>query len=119
NNFNNLPPVTKNKSSSKNAFSHIISNNVGNTLNNSIHIFGFWTDEIEEDITHLHYNNLSFTLTKVNTIEIVLNITSISFEQAKIINFNLFKDLSDKMDDDYEQNKVIIAGVNTSKSIVQ
>ncbi|CAI2185615.1 4974_t:CDS:2, partial [Funneliformis geosporum] len=65
-------------------------------------------DETEKDILADIHNNLTFTLTRVNTIEAVLNISSISSEQAKIINSNSLKDPIDEMDEDSDQNLKLI-----------
>ncbi|CAI2196287.1 565_t:CDS:2, partial [Funneliformis geosporum] len=69
-------------------------------------------------LAYIH-NNLAFTLTRVSTIEAVLNISSISPEQAKIINSNPFKDQIDKMDKNIDWNDVVIAGINTLKSTIR
>ncbi|CAI2199121.1 15930_t:CDS:1, partial [Funneliformis geosporum] len=53
----------------------------------------------------------------VNTIKTVLNITSISPEQADIINNNKYKNPLDEMEE--EDNKVVTAGIDISKSIVR
>ncbi|CAI2182649.1 12795_t:CDS:2, partial [Funneliformis geosporum] len=67
---------------------------------------GSWTDETEKNILINIYNNLTFTLIRVNTIEVVLNISFILSEQVKIINSNLFKDLIDDMDEDTQVTKL-------------
>ncbi|CAI2183665.1 12373_t:CDS:1, partial [Funneliformis geosporum] len=110
----------------------------------SIHASESWADETEKDIVHHQnkyqlsqldtiltqinnvsqqladiHNNLAFTLTRVNTIEAVLNISSISPEQAKIINSNPLKDPIDEMDKDFDQNDVITAEIDISKSIIR
>jgi hypothetical protein len=129
--FNTPPPLPKNKPS------------VGNTLNDSIHANESWADETEAELSHRHdnkyqpslfdsistqlvnisqqladiQNQLGFTLTRVNTINTVLNITSISPEQADIINNNKYKNPLDDMEE--EDNEVVTAGIDISKSIVR
>ncbi|CAI2195017.1 2743_t:CDS:2, partial [Funneliformis geosporum] len=71
---------------------------------------------ISQQLADIH-NQLGFTLTRVNTIETVLNITSISPEQADIINNNKYKNSLDDMKE--EDNEVITAGIDISKSIVR
>ncbi|CAI2184571.1 12121_t:CDS:2, partial [Funneliformis geosporum] len=102
-----------------------------------------WADETEAELSHHHdnkyqpspldsistqlinisqqladiHNQLSFTLTRVNTIETVLNITSISPEQADIINNNKYKNPLDDMEE--KDNEDVTAGIDISKSIVR
>ncbi|CAI2186364.1 14309_t:CDS:2 [Funneliformis geosporum] len=118
-------------------------NYLGNTLDDSIHTSGSWADETEKDFIHHQYkyqpsqldailtqinnvsqqladihNNLTFILTRVNTIETILNISSISPEQAKIINSNLLKGPIDDMDEDSDQNDVVTLGIDILESII-
>ncbi|CAI2196061.1 987_t:CDS:2, partial [Funneliformis geosporum] len=69
---------------------------------------------ISQQLADIH-NQLCFTLTRVNTIETVLNITSISPEQVDIINNNKYKNPLDEMEE--EDNEVVTAGIDISKSI--
>ncbi|CAI2197760.1 6802_t:CDS:1, partial [Funneliformis geosporum] len=62
-------------------------------------------------------NQLDFILTRVNTIKTVLNITFISPEQADIINNNKYKNPLDNMEE--EDNEVVTAGIDISKSIIR
>ncbi|CAI2187368.1 8917_t:CDS:2 [Funneliformis geosporum] len=62
-------------------------------------------------------NTLHFEHETVNTIETVLNITSISPEQADIINNNKYKNPLDDMEE--EDNEVVTAGIDISKSIIR
>ncbi|CAI2180396.1 14914_t:CDS:2, partial [Funneliformis geosporum] len=71
---------------------------------------------ISQQLADIH-NQLGFTLTRVNTIETVLNITSISPEQADIINNNKYKNPLDDMEK--EDNEVVTAGIDISKSVVR
>ncbi|CAI2186137.1 11975_t:CDS:2, partial [Funneliformis geosporum] len=123
---------------------HNTPHNKGYTLDDSIHASGSWADETEKDIvrhqnkyqpsqldailTQINnvsqqladiHNNLAFTLTRVSMIEAVLNISSISPEQAKIINSNPLKDPIDEMDENGDQKDVVIAGIDTSKSTIR
>ncbi|CAI2187990.1 16407_t:CDS:1, partial [Funneliformis geosporum] len=74
-------------------------------------------NDVSQQLADIH-NYLAFTLTRINMIEAVLNISSISPEQAKIINSNPFKDPIDDMDEDSDQNDIVNAGIDTSKSII-
>ena len=49
----------------------------------------------------------------------MLSITSTSPEQAKIINSNPYKDNTDNMIDEDGENEIVIAGVDTSNSIIR
>ncbi|CAI2199895.1 15301_t:CDS:2, partial [Funneliformis geosporum] len=69
---------------------------------------------ISQQLADIH-NQLGFTLTRVNTIETVFNITSIFPEQAEIINNNKYKNPLDDMEE--ENNEVVTAGIDISKSI--
>ncbi|CAI2183293.1 20335_t:CDS:2, partial [Funneliformis geosporum] len=69
---------------------------------------------ISQQLADIH-NQLGFTLTKVNTIETVLNITSISPEQADIINNNKYKNPLDDMEE--EDNEVFTAGIDISNNL--
>ncbi|CAI2192420.1 7051_t:CDS:2, partial [Funneliformis geosporum] len=71
---------------------------------------------ISQQLANIH-NQLGFTLTRVNTIETVLNITSIFPEQADIINNNKYKNPLDDMEE--ENNEVVTAGFDISKSVVR
>ncbi|CAI2187295.1 6151_t:CDS:2, partial [Funneliformis geosporum] len=70
---------------------------------------------ISQQLVDIH-NQLGFTLIRVKTIKTVLNITSISPKQADIINNNKYKNPLDDMEE--EDNKVVTAGIDISKSIV-
>ncbi|CAI2192465.1 11748_t:CDS:2, partial [Funneliformis geosporum] len=131
------------KNNGNNAF-HFKRETGGYTLDDSIHTSGPWADETEKDIVRHQnkyqpsqfdailiqinnvsqqladiYNNLAFTLTRINMIEAVLNISSILPKQAKIINSNPLKDPIDEMDEDLDQNDIIMAGIDISKSIIR